>query len=326
MSQTSEGDTSEINYGHSVLTGHRSKLIDGSLRAETTFTHASVHHLSWFLVGILSTALVMNASYMALFVPIDSSLGMKPEPAAVYIPRVPSRYRERRVLNKTISVISHEYAGVRRWEFQADVDCSWVERRSAGLWGCCRTEYGSHLWTCLGLSHRCFMEAPALGSKETRLIKFDDKLSLAATYESGDPSPAILWALKCTGPLVTCCLCLTDFHAGFSKFPLDLLVSSFWWKTSKCGAQILAPSSTLTPWRTIFSLEVSICSLVLFEFLSVSLGLVMKVNDDELQNFTVAPMKWKLKAENSENPRNVLCHFKTTLVIYESKTYKGTWK
>lgn len=92
---------------------------------------------------------------------------------------------------------------------------------------------------------------------------------LSACLEYPTPT-TFLWTLQCTKLLLICCVCLTDFHAGFPKFPLELLVSFFWWKTLKCGAQILAPSSILTPWRTIFSLEVSICSLVSFEFLCSS--------------------------------------------------------
>lgn len=43
-----------------------------------------------------------------------------------------------------------------------------------------------------------------------------------------------------------------------------LIISVLWEKILKFGAQILAPSLTLILWRTIFSLGVYICFLVLF--------------------------------------------------------------
>lgn len=170
----------------------------------------------------------------------------------------------------------------------ADVACPWVKHRSAESWGCYRTEHGSHVWLYLGLSSRCFMETLMLGSEETWLLTLD---------ESEDHSP-FLWLWSALGHFLTCCLCLTVSFADFSKLPLHLLVSSFWWKTSKYGAQILAPSSTLTPWRTIFSLEVSICSLVLFEFLSVSLGFLWKLMMHYwLSLWQTCHGKWKLRIQ-----------------------------
>lgn len=77
-------------------------------------------------------------------------------------------------------------------------------------------EYSSYVSTCFVWSHRCFIVASMLGSEEVRLLKFDGKCSLAATWESELCLPAcfeypttttILWTLQYTELLLICYIC-----------------------------------------------------------------------------------------------------------------------
>lgn len=132
----------------------------------------------------------INVSSMALFVPIDpTSLGMKTEPDACL-------HLQHSFLLQGEDSFKQKHFCHFPWRLRcpqagawANAVCPWVKHRSAGVWGCYRTERVSHVWTYLGLSHRCFMETLMLGSEKSWLLTFD---------ESEDQSP-FLWLWSALG-------------------------------------------------------------------------------------------------------------------------------
>lgn len=117
----------------------------------------------------------INVSSVALFLPIDpTNLGMKTDRASYrlfqhsFLLQGENSFKQKHFCHFPW-LLRCPQAGA--W---ADVACPWVKHRSAGVWGCYRTEHGSLVWMYLGLSHRCFMETLMLGREETWLLILDE--------------------------------------------------------------------------------------------------------------------------------------------------------